>query len=102
VSRDACVVVPFFELAPYLLVNTDLVFTTSRHFAAHFARTLPLTISAPPFDFPRMRFYQLWHERSQHSPPHRWFRDLLSHAARRVTQAIPPSAPGEVEGAKKG
>jgi DNA-binding transcriptional LysR family regulator len=102
VSRDACVVVPFFELAPYLLVNTDLVFTTSRHFAAHFARTLPLTISTPPFDFPRMRFYQLWHERSQHSPPHRWFRDLLSHAARRVTQAIPQPAPtpGKVKGAK--
>jgi DNA-binding transcriptional LysR family regulator len=84
VSRDAPVVVPYFELAPYLLVNTDLVFTTARHFAAHFARLLPLAISAAPFDFPRMRFYQLWHERSQQSPPHRWFRGLLTDAARRM------------------
>jgi DNA-binding transcriptional LysR family regulator len=84
VARDARIVVPYFELAPYLLVNTDLVFTTARHFAAHFARLLPLAVSAAPFDFPRMRFYQLWHERSQQSPPHRWFRGLLTEAARRM------------------
>lgn len=87
VSRDARVTVPYFELAPHLLVNTDLVFTTGRHFAAHFARTMPLAISTAPFDFPRMRFYQLWHERSHHAPAHRWFRRLLSDAASRVAQA---------------
>lgn len=84
VSRDARVVVPFFELAPYMLVRTDLVFTTARHFAAHYAATLPLAVTPAPFDFPPMRFYQLWHERSQHSPAHRWFRALLSQAARRM------------------
>jgi DNA-binding transcriptional LysR family regulator len=89
VARDARVVVPYFELAPYLLLNSDLVFTTARHFAAHFARLLPLAISAAPFDFPRMRFYQLWHERAQQSAPHRWFRGLLSDAARRMAQAAP-------------
>lgn len=87
VSRDARIVVPYFELAPYLLVDTDLVFTTARHFAAHFARMLPLTLSPAPFDFPRMRFYQLWHERSQQSPAHRWFRGLLTDAARRLAVA---------------
>ena len=89
VSRDARVVVPYFELAPYLLVGTDLVFTTARHFAAHFARLLPLAVSAAPFDFPRMRFYQLWHERSHSSAAHRWLRGLLSVAARDVLQAGP-------------
>lgn len=82
VARDARVVVPFFELAPFLLVNTDLVFTTSRHFAAYFARMLPLTISSTPIDFPAMRFYQLWHERSQKSKAHSWFRGLLLDVAR--------------------
>lgn len=85
VARDARIVVPYFELAPYLLVDTDLVFTTARHFAEHFARVLPLAISPAPFDFPRMRFYQLWHERSQQSAPHRWFRGLLTEAARGPT-----------------
>jgi DNA-binding transcriptional LysR family regulator len=89
VVRDARVVVPYFELAPHLLVNTDLVFTTGRHFAAHFARNLPLAISNAPFDFPRMRFYQLWHERSHLAPAHRWFRKLLSDAASRLTQPLP-------------
>ncbi|MEP6964923.1 MAG: hypothetical protein ABI845_05505, partial [Polaromonas sp.] len=89
VARDARVVVPYFELAPHLLINTDLVFTTGRHFAEHFARALPLAISNAPFDFPRMRFYQLWHERSHHAPAHRWFRKLLSDAAGRVAQTLP-------------
>ena len=37
-SRDARAVVPYFELAPYLLVNTDPVFTTAGQFAEHVAR----------------------------------------------------------------
>ena len=87
-SRDACVVVPFFEVAPYLLVNTDLIFTTARHFAAHYAHILPLAVCEAPFDFPRMRFYQLWHERSQHAPAHRWFRALLADAGRRIPETL--------------
>ena len=47
-SRDARVVVPYFEVAPYLLVDTDLLFTTARHFAMHFARTLPLSVLPLP------------------------------------------------------
>ena len=89
-ARDARIVVPYFELAPYLLVDTDLVFTTARQFASHFARLLPLLVSAAPFDFPRMRFYQLWHERAQDAPAHRWFRGLLSDTARRMVQAGAP------------
>lgn len=85
VERDARVVVPYFELAPHLLLGTDLVFTTARHFAEHYAALLPLAIVPAPFDFPAMRFYQLWHERSQHDAAHRWFRGLLSAAARAMT-----------------
>jgi DNA-binding transcriptional LysR family regulator len=95
-ARDACIVLPYFEVAPYLLVNTDLVFTTARHFALHHARSLPLAICPAPFDFPRMRFYQLWHERSQHAPPHRWFRALLSDAGRQLAQkTLMPVASGD-------
>lgn len=91
-SRDACVVVPFFEVAPYLLVNTDLVFTTARHFARHYAQILPLAICNAPFDFPRMRFYQLWHERAHHAPAHRWFRALLTEAGHQIAKAFPMPA----------
>jgi len=92
VARDARIVLPYFEIAPYLLVNTDLVFTTSSHFARHFAQILPLAVVPAPFDFPPMRFYQLWHDRSQHQPSHRWLRELLNRSARKLADA------GKVQG----
>ncbi|MCV2219731.1 LysR family transcriptional regulator [Thauera sp. Sel9] len=83
-SRNAAVVLPYFSMAPYLLPGTDLVFTTSRHFARHFARFLPLAVLPPPLDFPRMRFYQLWHERTHLTDSHRWLRGLLGEVGRQV------------------
>ena len=83
-SRDPRVVVPYFEVAPHLLADSDLLFTTARHFAEHFARQLPLTVKALPIEFPKMRFYQLWHERSHQQASHRWLRSLLTRAAQRL------------------
>ncbi len=86
-ARDARIVVPYFEVAPYLLVDTDLIFTTARHFARHFAQVLPLALVSAPPEFPRMRFYQLWHDRSQHEASHRWLRGLLTSAGKRLGAA---------------
>lgn len=84
VKREATVAVPFFSMAPSLLPDTDLIFTTSRHFAEHYASLLPLHIAAAPFQFPPMRFYQLWHDRTHHSQAHRWLRELLAQAGRSI------------------
>ena len=81
-ARTASVTVPYFGMAPHLLPGTDLIFTTSRHFAQHYAAMLPLAIVPSPIDFPPMRFYQLWHGRTQHAPGHIWFRSLLSAVVR--------------------
>jgi DNA-binding transcriptional LysR family regulator len=86
VKRNATVMLPFFNMGPYLLPGTDLIFTTSRHFARHYANILPLAIVASPIDFPRMRFYQLWHDRTHHSPAHRWLRSLLTAASRELAK----------------
>src|SRR5574338_337427 len=83
-SRDERVVVQSFTLAPYVLQNTDLVFTTTRHFARFYADLLPLAILPAPLPFPAMRFYQLWHERNHHSPAHRWIRRLLADCGRSI------------------
>ncbi|MES2251096.1 MAG: LysR family transcriptional regulator [Pseudomonadota bacterium] len=80
-TREACIAVPYFTVAPHLLVGTDLVFTTARHFAMQFVHTLPLVAVPAPQGFPRMRFYQLWHDRSQHEPAHRWLRGILAAVA---------------------
>ena len=80
--REATVTVPYFSMARSLLPGTDLIFTTSRHFAEHHARQLPLAILRAPLDFPSMRFYQLWLSRTQQSQSHAWLRSLLSAVAR--------------------
>ena len=81
-TRTPTVTVPYFSMAPHLLPGTDLIFTTSRHFAQHFAAMLPLAVVPSPIDFPPMRFYQLWHARNQQAPGHIWFRSLLSAVMR--------------------
>jgi DNA-binding transcriptional LysR family regulator len=84
--RNIRVVLPFFSMAPHLLPGTDLVFTTTRHFAAHYAKLLPLAIVPSPIAFPKMRFYQLWHDRTHHLPGHRWLRGLLTATAEKLWQ----------------
>ena len=99
-TRTPTVTVPYFAMAPHLLPGTDLIFTTSRHFAQHFAAILPLVVVPSPIDFPPMRFYQLWHGRTQHAPGQIWFRSLLSAVVRTAsatrhlrTSPQPPQPP---------
>jgi DNA-binding transcriptional LysR family regulator len=92
VTRNARVVVPFFSMAPHLLPGSDLIFTISRHMAEHYAQILPLVVVPCPIDFPSMRFYQIWHARSQHSEAQRWMRGLLLAEAGRLQ--VPPRAEG--------
>jgi DNA-binding transcriptional LysR family regulator len=80
--RERRVVTSYFSMAPYLLPGTDLIFTVTRHYAEHFAEILPLAIIESPIDYPRIQFYQLWHERMQHSPTHRWLRTLVGDMRR--------------------
>lgn len=88
--RDRTVALSYFGMAPYLLLESDLLFTTSRHFASYFAAFLPLAVRTSPIRFPAMTFYQLWHERSHHAPTHRWLRDLITRSRRSIDSS--PSA----------
>ena len=96
VKRDATIMLPYFNMGPYLLPGTDLIFTTSQHFAQYYAAILPLAIVSPPIDFPPMRFYQLWHDRTHQSPAHRWLRSLLTAAS----QALGKDRPGSPRAAR--
>jgi DNA-binding transcriptional LysR family regulator len=81
-TRERRVVTSYFSMAPYLLPGTDLIFTVTRHYAEHFVEILPLAIIDSPINYPAIQFYQLWHERMQHSPTHRWLRSLVSDMRR--------------------
>lgn len=83
-QRDARVQVPYFALAPAIVAGTQLVFTTARHFAEYHVRLLPLALLQAPEGFPRMRFYQLWHDRVHHAAPHRWLRALVARLGREL------------------
>jgi DNA-binding transcriptional LysR family regulator len=94
-SRNARIMVPFFHMAPYMLPGTDLIFTISRHFAQHYAAMLPLVVVRSPIDYPPMRFYQLWHTRTQQASPQRWLRTMLGEVANQILQptgAVPITA----------
>ncbi len=90
-QRDARVQVPYFALAPAIVANTRLVFTTARHFAEYHARLMPLAVLKAPEGFPRMRFYQLWHDRVHQAAPHRWLRALVVKLGRELSS--PPGYP---------
>ena len=50
-SRRIQMTVPYFGLVPYVLMRTDLIFTTGRQFAQHYANYLPITVLPSPFSF---------------------------------------------------
>ena len=51
--RQIAATVPEFGLAPYALLDSDLVFTTARGFAEHFAARLPLAVVPAPAEIRR-------------------------------------------------
>lgn len=68
---------PHFGLIPAMVADSLLVLTTGRHYCEHFVDTLPLKILPTPVEFPRMRYYQLWHERTHSSASGRWLREQI-------------------------
>lgn len=72
---------PYFSLIPAMVAQSLLVLTTGRQYCERFAGPLPVTILPCPVEFPRMAYYQLWHERSHASASARWLRDRIRQAA---------------------
>ena len=75
--RNVVAHVPYFNMAPYLLLQTDMVFTAPARFAEHYASFLPLAVRPVPLDLPPIAYYLLWHDRTHHSAECRWFREQI-------------------------
>jgi DNA-binding transcriptional LysR family regulator len=80
-QRRNVTVVPEYGIIPYVLAQTDLIFTTGRPFAEHLASMMPFSVIDAPPEFGQMHLYMLWHDRSHRAPAHRWLRDLIRGAA---------------------
>ena len=72
---------PHFGLIPAMVADSLLVLTTGRHYCERFIDTLPVQILPTPVPFPRMMYYQLWHERTHGSAAGRWLREQIKTAA---------------------
>ncbi len=72
---------PHFGLIPAMVASSLLVLTTGRQYCDRFVSQLPVQVLPCPIEFPRMMYYQLWHERSHASASGRWLRERVRDVA---------------------
>jgi DNA-binding transcriptional LysR family regulator len=72
---------PHFGLIPAMVASTLLVLTTGRQYCDRYVDHLPLTILPCPIVFPRMMYYQLWHERTHTAAAAKWLRERVKTVA---------------------
>lgn len=80
-QRNISVRCPHFGLIPAMVASSLLVLTTGRQYCERYTATLPVKILPCPIDFPRMMYYQLWHERTHASASAKWLRDRVKTVA---------------------
>ena len=80
-TRNITVRCPHFSLMPPMVAASLLVMTTGRQYCDRFTDVWPLKILPCPIVFPRMMYYQLWHERTHASAAARWLREQVKSVA---------------------
>lgn len=83
-ERRIVTTLPYFGLVPQTLLQSDLIFTTTRRFAMHYANILPLAVVDVPIPFPRIRCYQLSHPQPDRPSDVGWLRALMSQVSERL------------------
>ncbi|WP_179401992.1 LysR family transcriptional regulator [Burkholderia guangdongensis] len=86
-SRRILTTMPYFGLVPQVLLQSDLIFTTTRRFAMHYAQMLPLVVIEPPVPFPRIRSYLLTHPQPDRPTDIAWLRGLVQSVSDTLTAA---------------
>ncbi|MBC7599636.1 MAG: LysR family transcriptional regulator, partial [Polaromonas sp.] len=81
VQRNITVRCPHFGLIPAMVAGSLLVLTTGRQYCERFTGVLPVEILPCPISFPRMMYYQLWHERTHASASAKWLRERVKAVA---------------------
>ncbi|AZC39845.1 LysR family transcriptional regulator [Pseudomonas chlororaphis] len=76
-SRDVRLYVPFYAAAMRVVSNSDMLVTLPEHIAVQMSELYPVEWSTLPFIEQRHRYWVIWHQRTQHAPAHRWFRNLV-------------------------
>jgi len=64
-----------------MVAGSLLVLTTGRQYCERFTAMLPVKILPCPIAFPRLMYYQLWHERTHASASAKWLRERVKTVA---------------------
>jgi DNA-binding transcriptional LysR family regulator len=72
---------PHFGLIPSMVASSLLVLTTGRQYCERYVDKLPVKILPCPIPFPRLMYYQLWHERTHASSAGKWLRERVKSVA---------------------
>lgn len=83
-ERRVALRVPHFVVAPLVLSQTDYVLTLASRVARAFADALQLRLFPPPVELPEFTIRQVWHQRFQHDPAHKWLREAIASIAHEV------------------
>ena len=92
-TRRITVRCPYFGLIPSMVASSLLILTTGRQYCERFLAQLPLKILPAPVDFPRMVYYQLWHDRTHASSAARWLRERVRDVAQSLRPDCKPAQP---------
>ena len=84
--RRVAVNVPHWGAAPWMIADTDLILTVATRTLDNLSYGDTLIALAPPMTVAPFNYVQVWHQRFNEDPAHRWLRDL-------IRQVSPPSAP---------
>jgi DNA-binding transcriptional LysR family regulator len=85
-SRNVTTTLPYFGMAPYMLMRSNLLFTTTRALATHYCSQLPLRMEPIPAEPQALTYYQLWHDRTHRSAAAIWLRRLVAGVANRLAR----------------
>jgi DNA-binding transcriptional LysR family regulator len=77
VNARSDIIVPHFGIAPFLLLDSDLLMVAGSRLGAAFAGSLPIEMRAPPFPIEPLRIEAMWHNGIERNPALCWARDLL-------------------------
>ena len=85
-QRRVAVNVPHWGAAPGMIVDTDLILTVATRTLDAVPLGDSLVTLPPPLSVAPFNYVQVWHQRFDQDPAHRWLREL-------VKQVSAPSAP---------
>ncbi len=96
-SRHIALRMPHFLAAAFFAQKSDLVVPVLERVARLYVDSLGLVVHQPPpeLDLGPFDYVQIWHERRNNDPLHRWLRNLIRNVGARIRDEPGPLGPAK-------